>query len=82
MEESPPLRSQGQPPLPRPLVHITFADDDSLVVSGRLSSLDIVNILVSLEETCGLVVNADEFDPIKFDTVDSIIELLGEGEPH
>ncbi len=59
-----------------------FADDDSLVVSGRLSSLDIVNILVLLEETCGLVVNADDFDPIKFDTVDSIVELLGEGEPH
>ena len=59
-----------------------FADNDSLVVSGRLSSLDIVNLLLSLEERFGLVVDADEFDPIKFDTVDSIVELLGNGEPH
>ncbi len=53
-----------------------FGDDDSLVVPGRLSSLDVVNILVALEEAFGLEVRADEFDPIRFDTVRSILELV------
>ena len=54
-----------------------FADGDSLMVSGRLSSLDVVNILLELEEAFGLEVGADDFDPMRFDTVDSIVELLG-----
>lgn len=53
-----------------------FGDADSLVVSGRLSSLDVVNILVSLEEAFGLEIHADEFDPIRFDTVRSIVALV------
>jgi acyl carrier protein len=55
-----------------------FADSDSLFVSGRLSSLDIVNILVGLEETFGFEMHADEFDPMRFDTVDGIVELVDE----
>ena len=54
-----------------------FADGDSLMVSGRLSSLDVVNILLELEEAFGLEVGADDFDPMRFDSVDSIVELLG-----
>lgn len=55
----------------------TFADGDSLIVTGRLSSLDVVNILLELEAAFGLEVGADDFDPMRFDTVDSIVELLG-----
>jgi acyl carrier protein len=55
-----------------------FTDSDSLVVSGRLSSLDIVNVLLALEERFGFTMDADEFDVIKFDSVDSIVALLGE----
>jgi acyl carrier protein len=54
-----------------------FGDGDSLMVSGRLSSLDVVNILLELEEAFGLEVGADDFDPMRFDTVDSIVEMLG-----
>ncbi|MEY2931706.1 MAG: hypothetical protein RL033_2455 [Pseudomonadota bacterium] len=55
-----------------------FADADSLVVSGRVSSLDLVDILAALETTFGFEIDADDFDPIRFDSVDSIEELLAE----
>jgi len=54
-----------------------FADADSLVISGRLESLDVVDILTALETSFGFEIDADEFDPIHFDSVDSIVELLG-----
>lgn len=54
-----------------------FEDDESLVVSGRLSSLEVVNLLLALEQTFGFSIEPDEFDLMKFDTVDSIVELLG-----
>ena len=53
-----------------------FADGDSLVVSGRLASLDVVDILAALEATFGFEIQADDFDPIHFDSVESIVELL------
>jgi acyl carrier protein len=55
-----------------------FADDDSLVVTDRLSSLDVVNILLELEQAFGIEIHADEFDVMRFDTVASIRELLEE----
>ena len=53
-----------------------FSDDDSLVVSGRLGSLDVVTILTSLEETFGVQIHADDFDPMQFDSVQSIQAML------
>jgi acyl carrier protein len=53
-----------------------FADDESLVTSGRLSSLDVVNTLVFLEGRFGFNMDPADFDPSKFDTVDSIVSLL------
>ncbi|HXC50556.1 MAG TPA: acyl carrier protein [Candidatus Limnocylindrales bacterium] len=55
---------------------LPLTDTDSLVVSGRISSLDVVAILVALEESFGIEIHADEFDPLRFDSVDSIDELL------
>jgi acyl carrier protein len=52
------------------------ADGDSLVVSGRLASLDVVAILTALEETFAIEIHADDFDPLRFDTIDSIDELV------
>lgn len=54
----------------------TFANSDSLIVSGRLASMDVVNIVTAIEESFGFELGADDFDPILFDTVDSIVELL------
>ena len=55
-----------------------LADDESLVVSGRLSSLDVVNTLLFLEETFGFDMDPSEFDPNMFDSVNSIIAMVGE----
>ena len=56
-----------------------FADGDSLVVSGRLSSLEVVNVLLSLEQTFGFEMDPDEFDLMKLDSVDSILDTLESG---
>jgi acyl carrier protein len=57
---------------------VPFGDLDSLVVTGRITSIDVVNIVVALEEKFGVEVHADEFDPMRFDSVDAIVELLAE----
>jgi acyl carrier protein len=55
-----------------------FGDAESLVVSGRLASIDVVNIVVALEQEFGLTIQADDFDPMRFDSVETIAELLAE----
>lgn len=55
-----------------------FADDESLVVPGRLASMDVVAIVVALEEKFGVEIHADDFDPLRFDSVDSIAALLAD----
>jgi acyl carrier protein len=51
-------------------------DADSLVLSGRLSSLDVVDVLTFLEGQFQFEMDPNEFDQAKFDTVDSIVEML------
>lgn len=49
-----------------------FADDASLLLSGRLSSLDAVEIVVFLEEKFGVNFGEVGFDQALIDTVDAI----------
>ncbi|MEA2710467.1 MAG: hypothetical protein QOF78_3068 [Phycisphaerales bacterium] len=51
-------------------------DGDSLVLSGRLSSLDVVDVLTFLEGQFGFAMDPNDFDQAKFDSVDSIVEML------
>ncbi len=53
-----------------------FKDSDPLVSSGRLNSLDVVSVAAFLEETFGLNFADTTFDQYKFESVDSIAELL------
>ena len=53
-----------------------FTDEESLFVTGRLSSLDIVGILTELEQRFSVEVEADDFDPMQLDSVASIGALL------
>ena len=57
-----------------------FADDDSLVLSGRLDSLGVVGVLTFLEERFDFSMDPNQFDQTKFDSVNSIMALL-EGTP-
>jgi acyl carrier protein len=57
-----------------------FADDESLVLSGRLDSLSVVELVAVLEEGWGLDFADIPFDQNLFDTVDSIVALLEESQ--
>ena len=54
----------------------SVGDADSLVLSGRLSSLDVVDVLTFLEGEFAFEIDPNEFDQAKFDTVDSIVGML------
>jgi acyl carrier protein len=58
-----------------------FTDSDSLVLSGRLDSLGIVNLMLFLEEDFALSIDPGDFDQTAFDSVRSIVALLGSPMP-
>jgi acyl carrier protein len=51
-------------------------DGDSLVLSGRLSSLDVVDVLTFLESKFDFAMDPNDFDQAKFDSVNSIVQML------
>lgn len=55
-----------------------FADDSSLILSGRLSSVEAVEIGVFLEENFGVDFSDIGFDQAKIDSVDLILSLAGQ----
>jgi acyl carrier protein len=53
-----------------------FVDSTSLLLDGRLASVDAVDIVVFLEEKFGVDFNEFGFDPTLIDSVDAIDALL------
>jgi len=53
-----------------------FANSDSLVISGRLQSVDAVEIVIFLEEQWGLDFAQIGFDESQIDSVDAIDALV------
>ncbi len=53
-----------------------FSDADSLVVSGRLQSLDAVSIALFLEREYGIDFSRVGFDQTQIDSVDAIVALI------
>jgi acyl carrier protein len=53
-----------------------FSDADSLILSGRLQSLDVLEIVTFLEERFG-VDFSDGLDQSQLDSVDEIMNFLG-----
>jgi acyl carrier protein len=53
-----------------------FRDSDSLVFSGRLQSIDVVEVVVFLEEQWGIDFAQIGFDETQLDTVDAINALI------
>ena len=53
-----------------------FTDQQLLVTEGRLSSLDVMTIVVFLEENYGIDFSDRPFDQNEFDSVDSITALV------
>jgi acyl carrier protein len=52
-----------------------FADTDSMILSGRFQSLDVLEIVVFLEDRFGLDFS-DGFDQSQLDSVEEIVKLL------
>jgi acyl carrier protein len=55
-----------------------FSDDDSLVFSGRLQSVDAVDVAVFLEENYGVDFAEMGFDQERLDTLNGIVGLIEE----
>jgi acyl carrier protein len=53
-----------------------FSDSDSLVFSGRLQSVDAVEVVVFLEEKWGIDFASIGFDESQIDSVDAIDALV------
>jgi len=53
-----------------------FTDQQLLVTEGRLSSLDVVTIVLFLEENYGIDFSDRPFDQNEFDSVESITALV------
>ena len=53
-----------------------LADGESLVLSGRLSSLDVVALLTFLEDELDFVMDPRQFDLANFDSVDTVVAML------
>jgi acyl carrier protein len=52
-----------------------LVDDDSLLLSGRLQSIDAVEIVVYLEENFGIDFSEIGFDRDQIDSIDAIYAL-------
>lgn len=53
-----------------------FSDQSSLFLSGRLGSVDAVEIVVLLEEKFGIDFTETGFDQVQIDSIDAIQSLV------
>jgi acyl carrier protein len=54
-----------------------FADSDSLVMSGRLDSVDTLDLVLLLEDKYGIDFAERGFDKNDLDSLDNIMALIG-----
>jgi acyl carrier protein len=54
----------------------SFEDDDSLIISRRLDSLDTVETVVFLEDAFGIDFTKYDFDQSLVDSVNAVMNLL------
>ena len=59
----------------------TINDDESLILSGFLDSLAVVNIVVFLEQQYSIDLSELYFDQTSFDSIELIIEFVKENQP-
>jgi len=56
----------------------TFSDDESLVLSGRLQSIDVLQLVLLLEARFGIDFSERGFDQTKLDSVRDILQVIAE----
>lgn len=55
---------------------LPFEDGESLLLSGRLDSLNVLELVTFLEKEFHYSMTEDSFDPSQFDSVDSIVSMV------
>jgi acyl carrier protein len=53
-----------------------FSDEDSLLESGVLDSVVMVDLISHLEKTYGIKIHEDDMTPENFDSVNSIVAYV------
>ena len=53
-----------------------FADDDSLLLTGRIDSLNVLEIVTFMEKELQFNLSEQAFDPSCYDSIDRMIELI------
>jgi acyl carrier protein len=53
-----------------------FSDDDSLLLTGRIDSLNVLEIVTFMEKDLKFSLSAEVFDPNCYDSIDSMMELI------
>lgn len=53
-----------------------FRDETDFIKNGMLDSLDVINLVVSLDKAFGISISGMDIMPNNFSNVDSIISLL------
>jgi len=54
----------------------SFSDNESLFLSGRLDSFNMVNLVMFLEKTYGINFDSIDFEVAVVDTVEAILALI------
>jgi acyl carrier protein len=53
-----------------------FADNDSLLLTGRIDSLNVLEIVTFMERELTFNLSAEVFDPNCYDSIDSMVGLI------
>lgn len=61
--------------------HRPFGDDDRLLVTARLDSIDVVETVAFLEDTFAVDFGARDFDQGVFESVSSLVAFVDESAP-
>ena len=54
----------------------TLGDEESLILSGRLSSMGLVELIAKLEAHFNIDLISQGINPLDFDTINSIVRIL------
>ena len=54
----------------------TLSDEDSLILSGRLSSIGLIELIAKLEAHYNIDLVSQGINPLDFDTINSIVRIL------
>lgn len=78
MESIPVIREFLQQLLMRKGDSAGFSDIEGLLVSGRMDSVDVIEVVVFLENTFAIDFSQRAFDQSEFDSVNSIAALVND----